>query len=185
MFAKHLPDWAGGHGAAARRLAAMGPMAEAEVLKYMDSPNNDARDEAAKLLLQYGTKPDAKFNQALADLKSNDAGIQSAACDVIAKTPVDEARRAEVSQALEAALAVRNAPLGQPSPAKAAANALVTWGTKDSVQALVDELKRNDGNTVGPCMDALAKLKDEARGRGGGRPSDRLFRPNGRGTGAA
>ena len=36
-----------------------------------------------------------------------------------------------------------------------------TWATKDNVQALVDELKRNDGNTRVACMDALAKIKDE------------------------
>ena len=91
-FAKHLPDWAGGHGAAARRLAALGAIAEAEVLKYMDSPNNDARDEAARLLLSnIGTKDGREVQPGRGRPEEHRRRLLSTgAASTIAKAPVDE-----------------------------------------------------------------------------------------------
>jgi len=160
VFAKHLSDFAGGHGAAARRLAALGPIAEKEVLKYMDSANNDARGEALGLLRQYGMKPDVMFDQAVADLKSGDSKVARQACDYIATTPVNEARRAEISKALETPLADGT----DAETRKAAAVALKTWGTKDNVPALIAELDNKSDpfhKTTQACMEALGKLKDE------------------------
>ncbi len=161
VFAKHLTDFGFGHGPAARRLAAMGPaLAEKDVLKYMDSPNNDARNEAAGLLRQFGTKADVMFDQAVADLKNADSDYARNACDYIAKTPVNEARRAEVSKALETPLA--DGTNGETR--KAAAVALKTWGTKDNVLALIAEMDNKNDPFHGSqqaCMEALGKLKDE------------------------
>ncbi len=100
VFARHMTDFGFGHGPAARRLAAMGAaLAEKDVLQYMDSPNNDARNEAAGLLRTFGTKPEAMVDQAVADLKNADSGYTRNACDYLAKTPVNEARRAEIYEA--------------------------------------------------------------------------------------
>ena len=160
VFARQLPDFFH-HGNAARRLGQMGAaLAEKDVLKYMDNPNNDARNEAAGLLRQFGTKPDAMFDQAVADLKNADSNVERQACEYIARTPVKEARRAEVSKALET-------PLGDGTNGearKAAAVALKTWGTKDNVPALIVEMDdKNDPfhGSQQACMEALGKLKDE------------------------
>ena len=126
----------------------------------MDSPNDDARNEAAGLLRTFGTKPEAMVDQAVADLKNADSGYTRNACDYLAKTPVNEARRAEVSKALETPLA--DGTNGETR--KAAAVALKIWGTKDNVPALIAEMdNKNDPFHGSPqaCMEALGKLKDE------------------------
>lgn len=159
VFAKRLSDFFH-HGTAARLLANLGaPLAEKEVLKYLNSSNNEARSEAAALLRTFGTKPDAIFDQTVVDLKSPDANVAKSACDYLAKQPVNEARRAEVSKALEE-------PLGDPvngETRKSAATALRTWGTKDNVPALIAEMDNKNDPFHGSqqaCMDALARLKD-------------------------
>ncbi len=125
----------------------------------MDSPNDDARADAQDLLRVYGTRPEAMFDQAAADLKNIDAGYRRWACDYISKQPVNEARQAEIARALIA-------PLGdsKPETRQAAAAALATWATKDDVPALIAELEQADtfGNgDFQSCLDALVRLKDE------------------------
>jgi predicted Zn finger-like uncharacterized protein len=155
VFTERLSDFLA-HGDAARRLSQMGNAVEDDVLPYMDSPKNEARDEAAKLLAEYGTKEQKKFDQAVKDLRNPDAGYERYACEYLARSPVNEARRAETAKALESALSDPNG-----ETRKAAANALGTWAAKDNVPALIAEMDRKDGSTFEPCVLALTKLADE------------------------
>ena len=154
-FARRLPEHA---HSASRRLAALGPAAEKEVLKYLNCPNNEARAEVDSLLKQYHTKPETIFNQVVADLKHPDSGYERAACNSLAKTPVVAAQRAEVAKALEGPLADPNGDTRD-----AAAGALKTWGDKDNVPGLIALLESEPPflKHFGPAMDALAAMKDE------------------------
>ena len=89
----------------------------------MDSPNDDARNDAQDLLRVYGTKPEAMFDQAAADLKNTDAGYRRWACDYISKQPVNEARQAEIARAWR-----RRSATAQPETRQAAAVALADLG---------------------------------------------------------
>ena len=177
VFAKHMTDFGFGHGPAAKRLAAMGAaLAEKDVLQYMDSPNNDARNEAAGLLRTFGTKPEAMVDQAVADLKNADSGYTRNACDYLAKTPVNEARRVEISKALETPLA--DGTNGETR--KAAAVALKVWGTKDNVPALIAEMDNKNDPFHGSAEPAWSagEVERRARGRGrGGAPGGFRIRP--------
>ncbi len=154
-FARHFPEHP---QSAARRLAQIGPSAENEVLKYMDHPKKEVRDEVDGLLKQYRTKPETIFDQAVADLKNPDSGYQRMACDYLAKTPVVEGQRPAVTKALEGPLADRNG-----ETCEAAAKALRTWGDKDSVPSLIillDSEPPFHPHFVA-AMDALVALRDE------------------------
>ena len=147
------------HESAKKLLAELGgPKAEKDVLKYMDCPNNEARNDAHDLLRVFGTKPEVMFDQAVADLKTLDSGYRQWACDYISKQPEDDARQAEVAKALIG-------PLGdsKPETRAAAAAALATWATKDDEPALIAELDQNtfDNGDFQNCLDALVRLKDE------------------------
>ncbi len=124
----------------------------------MDSPNNEARNDAQDLLRVFGTKPEVMFDQAVADLKNLDSGYRQWACDYISKQPVDNARQAEVAKALIGPLGD-----GKPETRAAAAAALATWATKDDEPALIAELEQdmNGNSDFQSCLDALVQLKDE------------------------
>ncbi len=146
------------HESAKKLLAELGPKAEKDVLPYMDSPKMEARTDAQDLLRVFGTKPEAMFDQAVADLRNLDSGYRQWACDYISKQPVDVARQAEVAKALIA-------PLGdsKAETRAAAASALATWATQVDEPALIAEL---DQDTFGngdfqSCLDALVRLEDE------------------------
>ena len=128
-FARRLPQYP---QSAARRLAALGPAAEKETLKYMDSPKDDVRAAVDGLLKEYHTKPEAMFAQAGADLKNPDSDYERMACNYLAKAPVVAAQQAEVSKALEGPLND-----GKSETRDAAAKALKTWGTADNVPSLI------------------------------------------------
>ena len=144
--------------AAARRLSQLGPVAEKEVLKYMDVPNDAARAEVDKLLREFHTKPEAMLTQAVADLKNADSGYERMACDFLAKTPVVADQKAEVSKALDGPLADAKGETRE-----AAAKAIKTWGTPDNVPGLIALLDSDPPffPHFVPAMDALVALKDE------------------------
>jgi predicted Zn finger-like uncharacterized protein len=155
VFARRLPEHP---QSAARRLAQLGPVAEKEVLKYLNIPKNEVRAEVEGLLKQYHTKSETMFDQAVADLKNPDSGYERAACDYLAKTPVNAAQRPEVSKALEGPLADK---IGETR--EAAAKALKTWGDKDNVPGLITLLDSEPPfhPHFVAAMDALVALKDE------------------------
>src|SRR5262249_30742126 len=124
--------------AANKALTDMGPIAESAVLKYMNDKDARARDRARALLQGYGTKPEKLFGQTLMDLESADAGRRGAAVQWLAKQPVDEKRKAEVSEALNKSLetmdALRNNDL---------VSVMENWGTPKNVPALTNILEKS------------------------------------------
>jgi HEAT repeat protein len=142
---------------AGRSLQAMGPMAEREVAKYLDNPDRAVREEAVRVLKGLGSKENVELSLALADLKSADAKRRQDAARRLEKMPVDNERRKEVAQALEALLE-DTAPGGGPD---LAAKALVVWATKDNVPALIKALDHQSAGVRHPALEALGKLKDE------------------------
>jgi predicted Zn finger-like uncharacterized protein len=118
---------------AANALQSLGAsLCEGEVVKYAFDPDVGTRTEAQRLLKGYGTKDSVILPQAIADLKAGDINRRSAAAAWLGQTPVVEARRAEVSAALDPVLTSpdQQARLN-------AVKAARVWGTKDNVPALV------------------------------------------------
>jgi predicted Zn finger-like uncharacterized protein len=105
----------------------------------------------------FGQEP-KNLDEALAELRSNEAGRQGVALHWLFKQPVDKARQAEVARALESVLSSAANPVTRSQ----AISPLTTWGDKDSVPALAKVL--NDAKPgIGfskDAMDALARFPD-------------------------
>src|SRR5262249_22449001 len=90
----------------------------------------------------------------LMDLESADAGRRGAAVQWLAKQPVDEKRKAEVSEALNKSLetmdALRNNDL---------VSVMENWGTPKNVPALTTILEKSTFGWQG-AMRVLGKLRD-------------------------
>jgi len=98
--------------------------------------------------------PGSVLEQTIADLKANEWYKVKAACDKLAGISPTEEHRATVAATLEGLLTHDN---GFVRPA--AAKALGTWGTKDSVLALIAALD-GDALVKGAAIKALGGLKD-------------------------
>ena len=94
---------------------------------------------------------------ALSDLKLTDASRKQGALEGLKGAKVDQARRAEVSKAVEPLLAdpAAGCRIG-------AANALATWGSKANTPALVKVLGDRNPEVRGAALDALAAIQDPA-----------------------
>jgi predicted Zn finger-like uncharacterized protein len=168
--ARFLPNPAVGPDAE-RALADLGPGAQKVVLKYLDHPNEGARDRARRLLHAYKTQPAAYLDQAVEDLGAADAERARAAAGWLAGAASDDAlalakrepqRRAAVSAALNGL--IDSPPTGSEEAGLGAAK---RWGTKENVPALVTVLttrpyKRQAADAliaVGPaCEPEVKKL---------------------------
>jgi HEAT repeat protein len=100
------------------------------------------------------TKEEA-IAQATADLKSGDAKRQRAGANRLARLRSTKANE-KVTIALEGLLGNADAPVRQ-----AAAQALATWGTRDSVPPLLKLLEDKDKEVRAAALLALGKLHDE------------------------
>src|SRR5205823_3195617 len=98
-----LPDW-GKRGPAGSALQKIGPSCEGEVVKYAFHPDQGTRDQAQRLLKGYGTKDDLFITQAVADLKSFDAGRRNNALLWLSQAPANAPLREKVAAALEPVL---------------------------------------------------------------------------------
>jgi predicted Zn finger-like uncharacterized protein len=172
--------------AAEAALRRMGPKAEKGLLKHYDDPDDDGlpggiripggmrppggfrvpagpgagkREAVRRLLRDIGTKPEVILDQVVTDLKGVDSERRLVAAESLEKLPVVEARRDEVSRAL-------NTVLDDPDADTSAAGvpAAKAWGTKHNVPALVRHVSDN-GPFATPlrvaAMEALAAIKDE------------------------
>jgi len=119
-------------GAAANALQTLGPMCEAEVIQYVFEPDNGTSTEAQRLLKSYGTKDSAIVTQAIAALKSADPNRRRAAATWLGQTTAIEARRPEVSTALDPVL--RDPDQGIRLNAVKAAR---VWATKENIPTLI------------------------------------------------
>jgi HEAT repeat protein len=99
---------------------------------------------------------DAELNKVLADLKSHDPNVVTAAAQKLAKATPAPGRRKETAAALLAAM-------GNPFPSakEAAAKGLAVWETADDMPALIQMLADPFPDVREAAMTALAGLKNE------------------------
>ena len=160
VFAKQLSNnWK--RGAAASALQALGPMCEAEVIPYVFESDNGTSSEAQRLLKSYGTKDAAIVTQAIALLKGADPNRRKAAATWLGQTTVIEARRPEVSAALDPVL--RDADQGLRLSAVKAAR---VWATKENIPALINFIDEKFAEPRPPeetyqAIELLIGFKDE------------------------
>jgi hypothetical protein len=155
-----------------KALRGMGPVAESEVAKLLNDPDDRKRDLARRLLKGYNTKVDVLLPQVIEDLRSADGKRRSNAAGWLAITakPAESPHFTAVAQGLEAALGMRGA-FEKPDTFH---RAIVAWATKESVPVLVrllaDDLPVGGGRNPRPkaefplapeAMMTLANLKDE------------------------
>jgi HEAT repeat protein len=117
----------------------------------MNHADGNVRGQVRRLLAQHKVASDAQLTQAIADLSADDEPVRNAALDWLGQAAVNEARRSEVSRALE--------PLIIQSVQGPLLKALETWGTADNGLAIAQNL---DGNVfvVGNQLKLLGKLRD-------------------------
>jgi predicted Zn finger-like uncharacterized protein len=169
-----VADWyVGGNQDTAWALRAIGPSAQADVLKAVDHPNDQVRDAARGVIRGYNTPADVANAQAVADLGDKDWGRRGAAANWLAEAKPNDAERARVVKALDAMIAdalAQNDPnfirdIGNGHilqwPTQQAAVALVKWAGKDDLAVLgrVAKLPPHVGTT--DIYDALARTGDE------------------------
>jgi hypothetical protein len=122
---------------------------------FKGPPRIEIPDKGNPVVPPAQREPD--LDQLLIDLRSPDQFKRKAAADKIGQTPVVEARRAEVQQALEPLLQE-----DQPFTTGAALKALQTWGDKNIVPTLVQMLQKGGNRLLRrQVMETLAKFPDE------------------------
>jgi HEAT repeat protein len=105
-------------------------------------------------------KPIDNLADALDALHGTDEARRQQAADWLAHAPLDPGRQAEVARALERLLDHHNSYMR-----RSAARALIVWGDKESVPALVKALDQRFGAVEGEVqrtiLEALGRLADE------------------------
>jgi hypothetical protein len=96
------------------------------------------------------------YAQALEDMQAVDMWTRRNAADRLTRMNPNTPQRGDVSRALEQLLTDSSQPVRE-----AAARALVTWATPDSVPALIMLVNDESRALRASAMDALARLKDE------------------------
>jgi HEAT repeat protein len=133
--------------------------AEKELVKLVNTPDNNLRNDITNLLKKWGGgKSGAILDQILVDLNSGKDEVCRAALTTLAATPVDAAKQGDVVKALKKLLL---------SPtdfiAHGAVLAAVTWATADIEQELAalvtSPASRVDRNKA---MEALVKINTDA-----------------------
>jgi predicted Zn finger-like uncharacterized protein len=144
--------------AAESALRQLGRKAEKGLLKSYNDPDEGKRNTVRRLLQQCDTKPEVILTQVAADLKMGDARRRQVAAEGLEKMPLVEAKRDEVSKALNFALDDTDGNVNT-----AGVRAAKTWGTKENVSALVRHVTEGGGFStplrVG-AMEALVAIKD-------------------------
>lgn len=147
---------------ARQALEKLGEPAEPAVLKYLFHKDSQVRDMAENLLRGYGTRGEAKLNQALADLKEGDDAKRVVILQWLAKQPYDEKIQPKVVAGVTPLLQTLD------SNVRAQASAVVAvWGGKENVPALIRVVESKSGgfnekDAKIKAMEALARLKDPA-----------------------
>jgi predicted Zn finger-like uncharacterized protein len=150
----------GDRRAAGEALIAMGPVARPAVEKYATNPDTLVRKEVDRILKSYGGDTgNLDLARLLADLKSPDARRRENAAKALTTMKVDETKRAEVAKALEAAVADTSDRFAQ----EHAIRAMGTWGTKESLAALLKVVDGADqqASCKHAAIEVLVKAKDE------------------------
>jgi HEAT repeat protein len=159
-IARMLPDFFQ-RDLTSRALAAIGPPAEKEVVKYYFDNDLSTREEARKLLAGYGTQNGVILTQAVVELRGSDQLRRQAVVEWLAQVPPEEDHRAAVAAALDSVLTA-----GDPWLREAAIRALRGWVTRDNVPTLVNIVGEagfdpHANSMRESAMSLLGRLKDE------------------------
>lgn len=143
---------------ASTALQAFGPQATKEVARYLEHPDRNTRDEAARLVKVLGGNLGADFDltRYLNGLKGNDLVSRREALTWFIKTPVDNGKRAEVVKALHARLQDPDA-----GTRELAIKAMVVWGGKEDTPALFRMTDDSSTAVRHLAIDVLSKVKDQ------------------------
>jgi hypothetical protein len=146
-------------GRAVQALRKLGPVASRAVLPYIDSPDPAVQKEARRLCRQLNVSTSLQVDQLLGDVAAAGKPRARLALLTLARLRPDEASRARVSQALNAALLDAD-----PAIVADALNAVRVWGTKANTAALLKLLARvGSGGTRDPrVIELLGSLQDPA-----------------------
>lgn len=138
---------------ASEALIEMGPAAESALLKCFNHPDQNARNDARRILQRLNTRQDLLLTQSIADLDSPDNGRRNSAVQWFGTTPVDAQRRADVARALNRAIAKVNLAADRDL-----LKAVETWGTSENVPTIIQMLDQN--RSAGDCIRILGKIRD-------------------------
>lgn len=143
---------------ASAALQPFGPAAAKEVAKYLDHPDRNTREEAARLLKSLGGNLGADFDltRHLNGLKGNDVVLRREALNWFIKAPVENGKRPEVAQVLQARLQDPDA-----GTRELAIKALVVWGGKEDAAALFKMADDSSTAVRHLAIDVLSKMKDQ------------------------
>jgi HEAT repeat protein len=149
-----------GQDDAAKALKEIGSVAAKEVAKFFNHPDGGARDRARDLLKEYGTGDDVLLVQSVQDLRGREVGRRKLAAEWLGTAKVNAARRNEAASALGELLKEKDE-----GAQEAAVRALVSWGNKGNVPALVALVEAEGfghAQTMrNAAIEALGPLKDE------------------------
>jgi len=137
-------------------LEQFGPNAELEVMKLIDNPDKDVREEARRILKKLGSKENVELRQALADLRAAEPARRQAGLRWMEKSSPDSASRADAAHAAAALLTDQDRGIQEQ-----AAKVLSTWGTAEIVPDLIKALAGSQPNVRHAIMATLGKLKDD------------------------
>jgi hypothetical protein len=145
-------------GRAAQALLQLGPVAAKAVLQYVDSPDPAVQKEARGLARQLNLALPLRLEQTLADVTNPWKPRARAALQALARLRPDEASRAKVSPALNAALLDPD-----PGVRDDALNAVRVWASKANTATLLTLLAklRTGGAACDPrVIDVLGSLQE-------------------------
>ena len=137
-------------------------IAEPVVVKYMNEPDQTFRHRIMALLKFYRTKDEVLFDQVVKDINSADVKKREHAVKYLAKLPVTESRKKEISLLLNDMLKSTDEKVQ-----KAAMEALQTWVTEANIEQILpfvadlDAKVGHKGDMKRLAIPMLAKLKDK------------------------
>ncbi len=157
VLAKKLPDWQQ-RGHALRHLETLGaPLAEKEVVQYLNHPDSGLRNDVNNLLRKWGTKSEVIVDRILIDLRDPKPEVVRAALENLGKRPVEASRQEAVVKAIRPLMLSTDRDV-----ANRATQAALLWGTADIAPDLIAVLdsSTNSADRVA-IMKALIKFDTE------------------------
>jgi HEAT repeat protein len=145
-------------GKAVKGLLKLGPVASKAVLRHLNDPDPQVHKDVRDLARRLNLPANAQLRQTLADAAGSDLPRAVAALQYLARLRPEEADRAQVASALNAALVDPNPGIHQ-----AALNAVAVWGATDNTATLVKllgDFPGVDGAQHAAIIATLAKIKD-------------------------
>jgi hypothetical protein len=128
---------------------------EKEMLKFLHHPDNNANNEARRILQAFKTSDDALVEQTLLDLKADEPKRRFAAASWVEQRDLKAPRRAELAKAVEPLVTDREANIFGP-----AIRALRKLGTADNIPAFEEFLKSGIPYDRRDIYHFLGKTKD-------------------------